>query len=278
MGLRNILLIVSVVIIGLCLSLYFQTNQELQTVNWEQYENLQLGAEREPSLADYNKKIAPYRLEALIREIFEKNRLQGQKTRIMELNPGNGRMLMELRKLFPEVELYGINREKTHNFYRRESFIPTGLKYELFNRDELRQIELPYVVFEDLDFGGRIPYDENKFDLIYSRETIGKIKYKFELFNEIMRVLRPGGLSLHTDVTGIKIYSRGVILDVRDALAELRRRGIEINLLESRDTLRFRKPEYTVVFPVSPHQELPGSTQNLPLELKRPDMGYNLRD
>ncbi len=70
-------------------------------------------------------------------------------------------------------------------------------------------MDLPYIVFQDLDFGNRIPYEENKFDLIYSQDTVSYIKYKFELFNEIMRVLKPGGISIHTDVTGMNIYSKG---------------------------------------------------------------------
>ncbi len=271
------LLFISVIIIGFCLSLYVQTGQEGRTLNWDHYENQKPDAQRMLSLEEFNQKIVPYRLESLIQEISERNRLLGQKTRVMQLNSGNGRILMELRKLFPELELYGVNREKTHQFYRRESFIPTALKFELFNKDELQNIELPYIVFEDLDFGGRIPYDDKKFDLIFSEETVGKIKYKFELFDEILRVLRPQGLSLHTDVTGIQVYSRGAILDLRDALGEFRRRGIEINLLENRSGLRFRRPDIDMEFPVTPHQEMPASALGLPQELKRPDMGYNLR-
>ncbi len=277
MGLRSTLLFISVIIIGLCLSLYVQTGQEGKALNWDHYENQELGPERAISLADLNQKLVPYRLESLIQEILERNRLLGQKTRVMQLYSSNGRILMELRKLFPDLELYGINKEKTHQFYRRESFIPTALKFELFNKDELQTVELPYIVFEDLDFGGRIPYAEKKFDLIFSDEVIGKIKYKFELFDEVLRVLRPEGLSLHTDVAGIKVYSRGAILELRDALGEFRRRGIEINLLENRSGLRFRRPEGDVSFPVTPHQELPSSAQGLSQELKRPDMGYNLR-
>src|SRR5690606_12211020 len=146
-------------------------------------------------LSDFNKKIAPHKLEDILREIYEKNRTSGERTRVMEIGAGNGRVLMELKKLFPNVEFYGINKEKTHTFYRRESFILTALKFEIFSKQEVEDIELPYVVFQDMDFGARIPYAENKFDLIFSQETISYIKYKFELFNEIMRVLKPAGIS-----------------------------------------------------------------------------------
>lgn len=276
MGLRAILLTISCIIVGFCLSLYFQTEQTVQTMNWDQYKNLQYNEERSHSLEDLNNKINPFKIEDIIQELYEKNRLAGEKTRVMEIGTGNGRVLMELKKLFPDVEFYGINKEKTHTFYRRESFILTALKFEIFNKEEIDQIDLPYIVFQDLDFGARIPYDQNKFDLIFSQATLPLIKYKFELMNEIMRVLKPGGVSFHTDVSGINIYSKGIVLELRDALAEIRRKGIDINTLENRDTIRFRKPDFNVLFPLTPHQAIPAKTENLSQELRRPEMGYNI--
>jgi SAM-dependent methyltransferase len=276
MGLRNILLIISVIIIGFAFSLYFQTNQSVQSLNWEQYKNLQYNEERSHSLEDLNAKIAPYRLEDIIQELLEKNRLAGEKTRVMEIGPGNGRVLMELKRLFPEVEFYGINKEKTHTFYRRESYILTALKFNIFNKTEIENIELPYVVFHDLDFGERIPYDSNKFDVIFSQDVISMIKYKFELLNEIMRVLKPGGISFHTNMTGVNIYAKGIVLDLRDALGEIRRRGIDINTLENRTSIRFRKNDNNALFPVAPHHPIPSNLNNLSQELRRPEMGYNI--
>lgn len=276
MGLRNVLLFISIIIIGFCLSLYFQTGQDLNSVNIDQYQNLQYNEERSHSLDDFNKKIAPYVLENIITEVVEKNRLAGEKTRVMELGTGNGRVLMELRKQFPEIELYGINKEKTHTFYRRESFLHSALNFGIFDKFELEKIELPYIVFQDLDFGARIPYAERKFDVVFSQGTLPHIKYKFELMNEIMRVLKPGGVSFHTDVTGMNIYSKGVILDQRDAMAEIRRLGIDINTLENHTSIRFRKGTNNSLFPVSPHQPIPANLGNLSQELRRPDMGYNI--
>ena len=245
-------------------------------MNWDQYKNLQYNEERSHSLADLDKKLAPYRLQDLIQETYERNRFAGEKTRVMEIGAGNGRVLMELKKQFPEVEFYAINKEKTHTFYRRESFILTALKFEIFTKLELDEIELPYVVFQDLDFGARIPYDANKFDIVFSQDTVAHIKYKFELFNEIMRVLRPHGVSFHTDIRGLNLYSKGLVLELRDAMAELRRRGIDIKTLENRETVRFKKPNFNLLFPVTPHQPIPENIQNLSLELRRPEMGYNI--
>lgn len=276
MGLRNILFIISCIIVGFCLTLYFQNEQSVQTINWEQYTNLQYSEETSHSLEDFNRKIIPYKLQDLIQEVYEKNRLAGEKTRVMEVGTGNGRVLMQLKKKFPDVEFYGINKEKTHTFYRRESYILTALKFNIMSKQEVENIDLPYVIFEDLDFGGTLPYDQNKFDIIFSQETISYIKYKFELFNEILRVLRPDGQAFITDLPVINIYSNGLILEPRDALAEFRRRGIEINTLENLQSLRFRKPLKPFNFPVTPHQPIPDSSQTLSQELRRPDMGYNL--
>jgi SAM-dependent methyltransferase len=261
--------------IGFCLTLYFQTDTSLQSVNFEQYKILNYNEERSHSLADFNGKITPMRMEEIIGEVYEKNRLLGEKTRVMEIGFGNGRVIMELKKLFPEVEYYGINKEKTHTFYRRESFIHTALKFSIMTKLEAEDAILPYVVFQDLDFGQLIPYDDNKFDLIYSQETITNIRYTFELFNEIMRVLKKGGVSLHSDVTGINVYSKGVILSMKEATKAFRRKGIDMYVLENPQSIRFKKPDHNIAFPVSPHQPIPPKIDNLSVEQRRPEMSYN---
>ena len=276
MALRNFLLTTSILIVGFCVLLYFQTNDGLETIHLDQYKNLSYNEERSHSISELDKQISPYKIETIIQEIFDRNRLAGEKTRVMEIGSGNGRVLMELKKRFPDVEFYGINKEKTHTFYRRDSFILTALKFGIFNKEEINQIELPYVVFQDLDFGGIIPYDDAKFDLIYSQNTIPHIKYKFELFNEILRVLKPEGLSLHTNLEGVNLYSKGLVLELRDALGELRKKGFDIKSLDDPTTIRFRKTNLRTEFPVGPHQPIPENTSNLPQELRRPEMGYNI--
>lgn len=277
MDFRTILLLVSVTMIGFCLSLFFSSEQSVQSLNWDQYKNLQYNEERSHSLEDFDRKILPLQLEELIEDVFEKNHLAGEKTRVMEIGAGNGRVLMQLKKKFPEVEFYGVNKEKTRTFYRRESFILTALKFEIFSKSEAEAMDLPYVVFEDLDFGGKIPYDEAKFDVVFSQNTLTHIKYKFELFDEILRVLRPGGVSLHSDVTDINIYADGIVMEVRDAMALLRKRGHEIAVLENPETIMFKRGPRLLKFPLLPHQPVPESTVNLPQELRRPEMGYNLK-
>lgn len=276
MNIRNLILIFSSIMIGFCLTLYFQSENSVQSMNFEQYKNLNYNESRSHSLAEFNEKIVPHRLEDLISEVYEKNRLLGEKTRVMEIGFGNGRALMELKKLFPEIEFYGINKEKTHTFYRRESFILTALKFDIMTKLEAEDRGLPYVVFQDLDFGQRIPYAENKFDVIYSQETIPHIRYTFELFNEIMRVLKKGGTSIHTDLSGVNIFARGVIISLKEASKEFRKRGIEFYVLDNAQSVRFKKPDFNAIFPVTPHQPIPLKLSDLSIEMRRPEMSYNL--
>ncbi len=274
---RNILLLFSSVMIVFCLTLYFQTDNSVQSMNFEQYKNLNYNKSRSHSLAEFNEKIAPLRIEDLVSEVYEKNKILGEKTRVMEVGFGNGRVLIELKKLFPEVEFYGINKSKTLTFYRRESFILTALKFNLMTEAEAKEMVLPYVVFQDLDFGQRIPYDDNKFDLIYSQSTLPYIRYTFELFNEIMRVLKKDGVSIHADVTGVNVYSKGVIISMKDAGKEFRKKGIDFYVLENPQSVRFKK-NFDTVFPVTPHQPIPANLKNLNVEQNRSDMSYNLEE
>lgn len=276
MNIRNFILIFSSIMIVFCLTLFFQSENSVQSMNFEQYKNLNYNESRSHSLAELNEKIAPLRMEDVISEAYDKNKLLGVKTRVMEIGFGNGRALMELKKLFPDIEFYGINKEKTHTFYRRESFILTALKFDIMTKPEAEDGGLPYLVFQDLDFGQRIPYDENKFDVIYSQETLLHIRYSFELFNEIMRVLKVGGTSIHTDLTGVNIFARGVIVSLKEASKEIRKRGIEFYVLENEQSIRFKKPDFNAVFPVTPHQAIPARIDNLSVDMRRAEMSYNL--
>ncbi len=245
-------------------------------MNFEQYKSLNYNLGRSHSLSEFNEKIVPYRIEDLISEVYEKNKLLGEKTRVMEIGFGNGRVLMELKKLFPEAEFYGINKEKTVTFYRRESFMLTALKFNIMTKEELENISLPYVVFQDLDFGQRIPYADNKFDVVFSQSVMANIRYSFELLNEIMRVMKKGGVSIHSDMTGVSLYERGMIISLKEAAKQFRKEGLDIYVLDNPQSIRFKKPDHNALFPVTPHQPIPAKIDNLSLEQSRPEMSYNL--
>lgn len=276
MKFRRTLLIISVTMIAFCLTLYFQSVETIKSVNIDPTLNVQYDEERSHSLKDFNRGLVGQTIEGIIQVIFEKNKLAGKKTRVMEIGAGNGRMIMELKKLFPDVEFYGVNKEKTHGFYRRESFALAGVNFGIFKSAELEGMELPYVLFEDLDFGTKIPYDDGKFDVIYSLNALRGFKYKFELLSEILRVLKLDGVSIHTGLPPINVYSRGVVLSLPEAVSELRRRGLAIQLLDGGEGILFRKTGKVESFPVVPHQPIPQNPDALSQELKRPEMGYNL--
>lgn len=239
-------------------------------MNWDEHRGIQANNDTSRSLEEFNQKILPYDLEVLIREIFERNRFTGEKTRIMEIGASNGRLLMEIRRKFPEVELYGIHSRQTHTFYRRENYISDAIKFRLFSKQELEEVSLPYLVFKDLDFGEQIPYSANKFDLIFTFGFIKHVKYKFELFNEILRVLKPSGISIHTEMEGLQMYYQGLALDLNDAWIEMRRHGIDIKHLEDPKSIIFRKTE-EMTFPVTPHRPIKENKSNV-----GPEMGYTL--
>ncbi len=108
--------------IAFCLTLYFQSVDTVNSVNMDPTMNVQYNEESSHSLDELNEKLKPQRIESIIRLIHERNKMAGEKTRIMEIGSGNGRVIMQLKKLFPDAEFYGLNKEKTHEFYRRESF------------------------------------------------------------------------------------------------------------------------------------------------------------
>ncbi len=273
---RRTLLIFSVTMIAFCLTLYFQSEETVDTVNFDPTIGMVYNEESSHSLFDLNEKLKPQKIEDIIRVIHERNKMAGVKTRVMEIGPGNGRVLMELKKIFPDVEFYGVNKEKTKEFYRRESYAVTALNLNILNKEELEKVDLPFIIFEDLDFGTLLPYGESKFDVIFSQNTLRYFKYKFELLNEIFRVLKTEGVSLHTDLPPINVYEKGLVLAIDEAVFEFRKRGLDVSLLENGNSLIMRKKDDNKKFPVTPHQAIPEDLDNLPQELRRPEMGYNL--
>lgn len=278
MHLRNIMLTISFIGVAFCLSVYFQRDPNVQGQNaiFEQYDAAIVSNESTRTLEDFEKKITPLKLDVIIRGYLDKNRLLGEKTRVMQLNCGDGRVIMRLKKIFPEVEFYCLSQEKTMEFYRRESYIQTALKYDFFTKAELETLELPYVVFQKFDYGRQIPYDDNKFDVIFSHDTIKYIKYSFELFNDILRVLKVGGVSIHSDVLGVLIYDRGALVDFKHAFFELKRRGVDIAPLENPRSLWFKKITIEDRFPLTPHHPIPARIDNIPEASGVQEMGYNL--
>lgn len=244
-----------------CASLVFEDDNNTKSFFVEGFQDLDYHESRSHSLEDLNQKIAPLKLKDIIGEALARNKISGSKTRVMEIGAGNGRVLMSLKKKFPEVEFYGINKEKTHTFYRRESFIHTALHFGIYNKVEIESIELPYIIFEDLDFATPIPYGDEKFDLIFSQSTLPHIKYKFELFNEILRLLKPGAISVHTNFKGVRVHLSNIPLDAADTIDELRKRGMDIRRLDTRSSIQFKRGANLKAFPVKSRSSIQDGKQ-----------------
>jgi len=60
---------------------------------------------RSRSLEDFSRKFGKDILQKLIQKALSKD-----KVRVLEIGCGEGRVLMELKKLFPNIELHGINK------------------------------------------------------------------------------------------------------------------------------------------------------------------------
>ena len=74
MNFRNIMFIISVTMIGFCFTLYFQSDLDVQTINFERYKDLTYNESRSHSLEELNQLLLPLKIEGLIQEIMEKNK------------------------------------------------------------------------------------------------------------------------------------------------------------------------------------------------------------
>lgn len=272
MYLKQFIFAFSCLVIFFALSLYFQTGEEMNKTNWESFDKQQQEGDRVHQVAQVNQALNPFTLEEIIEERIAANRLLRDKTRVMEIGAGNGLAVMELKKKFPEVEFYVINKRKNHTIYRRENIGGSALAAGIFTPEELKEIELPYLLFRDLDYGTAIPYGNERFDLIYSYNMLSNIKYKFELLSETLRVLKKGGVSLHTGVGPIAFYQDGLKIEEREAYHELKKMGFDIQSNEKFIILQKTPDKWQI--PLKPHFPIPAKVDEF--ESKKLDMSYHL--
>jgi SAM-dependent methyltransferase len=57
-----------------------------------------------------------------------------------------------------------------------------------------RIIDNPYLDEAHVGFGEKIPYDENTFDLVFSNNVLEHLENPADVFSEVARVLKPGGV------------------------------------------------------------------------------------
>lgn len=73
------------------------------------------------------------------------------------------------------------------------------LGYDIYGADIMDNISLDAGRYKKIEFDPyRIPYDDNSFDLVYSTSVFEHVQNTEESFKEIYRVLKPGGVSIHS--------------------------------------------------------------------------------
>ena len=148
---------------------------------------------RSKSLEDFENKFK----QGVVTKAIEKAKKLEDTVRVLEIGCGEGRVLMELRKLFPDIELYGINKEPWPAMQGSQSLKKTALYYKIFSPTEIENISLPKIQFYDAK---ELRFQDNYFDAIISQFAIPYIDRKDILIEESWRTLKKGGSAfLHID-------------------------------------------------------------------------------
>ena len=146
---------------------------------------------------------------------------------------------MELRKLFPSIELHGINKKPWPAMRGPKSLIATAMNYEIFTKEEARRVSLPVPHFYDAT---ELRFPDGYFDVVISQVSIYQMKRKDLLLQEVWRVLKKGGKAfLHIDsmyedypdfinqeTPRFIIYKNNRLHPLRRFIKELRDKGYDI--------------------------------------------------
>lgn len=108
-----------------------------------------------------------------------------QSGKVLEVGPGPGYVSIEMARLLPEVEIVGLDLSETM------------IEIATRNADE-------YGVSEQVEFrqgdASEMPFEESSFDFIISCGSLHHWKEPTSVFEEIHRVLKPGGSALIDDL------------------------------------------------------------------------------
>ena len=190
---------------------------------------------RNRSLADFDAKFGGGVIEKTLRKALRSR----EPVRLLEIGCGEGRVLMELRKLFPSVELHGINKKPWPAMSGPKSLIATAMNYGIFTKEEARRVLLPVLHFYDAT---ELRFPDGYFDVVISQVSIYQMKRKDLLLQEVWRVLKKGGKAfLHIDsmyedypdfisqeTPRFIIYKNNRLHPLRRFIKELRDKGYDI--------------------------------------------------
>lgn len=197
---------------------------------------------RSRSLQDFNQKFSPNILEKAIATALKQNKT----VRVLEIGCGEGRVLMELIKLFPQIELHGINKKPWEAMQSSSSLIKTGLHYNIFNKSEIKGVILPKIYFYDAK---KLNFPKDYFDLIYSQVAIPYVDRKDQLLEEVWRVLKKNGKAflnidgrkkpcpdfLNYETPTFIIYKKGKIYPFKNLVSQLKKKSYDLKLIESQE-------------------------------------------
>lgn len=191
-------------------------------------------------MEDFNKKFSKNRVQKTIRKALSKSK----PVRVLEIGCGEGRVLMDLRKLFPTIELYGINRKPWPAMKGPSSLKRTATYYKILTPSELKKTSLPKIYFYDAK---ELRFPDNYFDLIISQVSIQYVARKDLLLEEVWRTLKIGGKAflnidgrvgkipdfLDFETPRFIIYNQRKIYPVKRLVGDLKKGGYTITYSSS---------------------------------------------
>jgi len=195
---------------------------------------------RSRNLSDFNLKLVNDTLEDCIRTSL----MMGEQGKILEIGCGEGRVTLELAKLFPDIEIHGINKRPWRAMKGQQSLRAAARYYKIFREGELRRATLPTVHFCSAE---SLPFEDNQFNLVYSQVSIYQIPKKDRVIEEVWRVLKPLGSAyieidssrpsdpdfMHVKTPRFVIYSGGKAYPFRRFISDVSRRtGYHISAYE----------------------------------------------
>ena len=144
---------------------------------------------------------SPYKEDilAFINKLSDKK----NKIRILEIGFGEGRLLLELKEIFPScnIKLYGLNKHKECCMHSQTDLLENAKKFKI----SITRDNLPRLFFYDA--GNGLKFKNNFFDLIISQTTFIYIEDKAKLIEEVYRVLKKNGRAyLQLDSTYRKFF------------------------------------------------------------------------
>jgi SAM-dependent methyltransferase len=113
-----------------------------------------------------------------------------EKIKVLELGPGYGKVLLELKQIFGDkIETYGITHQKEWSEKKIKKF---ALANKMFSKADVDN-NIPQIYFQDLNYNLKLP--SNKFDIIFSQSSFQHVSSKALALEETHRLLTKDGIA-----------------------------------------------------------------------------------